>query len=48
MVQGGRDGCVAVAVACLDGARGARVARVVITPQLHDAALSGFELRSTA
>jgi ADP-ribose pyrophosphatase len=47
-VQGGRDGCDAVADACLEGPRAARVARVVITPQLHDAALSGFELRSTA
>jgi len=47
-VQGGRDRCDAVADACLKGPRAARVTRVVITPQLHDATLSGFELLSTA
>ena len=47
-IQGDRAACDAVADACVEGPRAARVTRVVVTPQPQDAVLAGFDVRPTA
>ena len=46
-IQGDRDACDDVADACVQGPRAARVTRVVVMPQAHDATLTGFDVRPT-
>jgi len=46
-LEGDRAACDAVANACAEGPRAARVTRVVVLPQPHDATLTGFDVRPT-
>jgi len=46
-LEGDRAACDAVANACVEGPRAARVTRVVVLPQPHDATLTGFDVRPT-
>jgi ADP-ribose pyrophosphatase len=46
-LQGARDACDGVAIACLKGPRAARVTRVEIAAQPFDATLTGFEQSPT-
>ena len=47
-IQGERAACDAVTDACVEGPRAARVTRVVVLPQTHDATLTQFDLRPTS